>query len=149
MAEHELFDFGTRDIIEIIFAVIVAWLFYQGLALATGTSMPIVSVVSQSADARAALQRGRSARQHVQHRAQQGVCHGRADQCRSERDRRVASVRSTDRSTNVGLADKQGTATRGRFDPAVPPATVGVGTDGEAVAVRQPKLMLIPSPSGF
>jgi len=36
------------DIIEIIFAFFLAWLFYQGLAYATGTPMPIVSVVSGS-----------------------------------------------------------------------------------------------------
>lgn len=44
MAMHK----NTRDAIEIILAFIVAWFFYQGLALATGTSMPIVSVASES-----------------------------------------------------------------------------------------------------
>ncbi len=37
-----------RDVLEIVFAFIIAWIFYQGLAFATGTSMPIVSVVSES-----------------------------------------------------------------------------------------------------
>ena len=37
-----------RDIIEIVVAFAAAWLFYQGLAFATGTAMPIVSVVSDS-----------------------------------------------------------------------------------------------------
>lgn len=37
-----------RDVIEIAVAFFAAWLFYQGLAFATGTSMPLVSVVSQS-----------------------------------------------------------------------------------------------------
>ena len=48
MEEHSLFEFKMKDIMEIISAVIVAWLFYQGLAFVTGTPMPIVSVVSQS-----------------------------------------------------------------------------------------------------
>ena len=39
---------AKRDIIEIIAAFAVAWLFYQGLAFATGTNLPIVSVVSDS-----------------------------------------------------------------------------------------------------
>ncbi|HLD85334.1 MAG TPA: signal peptidase I [archaeon] len=37
-----------RDIIEIIAAFAVAWVFYQGLGYATGTGLPIVSVVSES-----------------------------------------------------------------------------------------------------
>ena len=37
-----------KDIVDIIAAFLVAWLFYQGLGFATGTSMPIVSVVSES-----------------------------------------------------------------------------------------------------
>jgi signal peptidase I len=37
-----------KDVTEIITAFVVAWVFYQGLAFATGTSMPIVSVVSES-----------------------------------------------------------------------------------------------------
>jgi len=37
-----------RDILEVIIAFAVAWLVYQGIALGTGTSMPIVSVVSHS-----------------------------------------------------------------------------------------------------
>ena len=37
-----------KDILEIVFAFIIAWIFYQGLALATGTQTPIVSVVSES-----------------------------------------------------------------------------------------------------
>jgi signal peptidase I len=37
-----------KDVAEIIVAFVVAWVFYQGLAFATGTSMPIVSVVSDS-----------------------------------------------------------------------------------------------------
>ena len=37
-----------KDIGEIVIAFVVAWVFYQGLAFATGTSMPIVSVVSDS-----------------------------------------------------------------------------------------------------
>ena len=36
------------DLIEIVLAFVLAWLFYQGLAYATGTPMPIVSVVSNS-----------------------------------------------------------------------------------------------------
>ena len=44
MSNH-LKDFG-----EILVAFLVAWIFYQGLAFATGTSMPIVSVVSESMD---------------------------------------------------------------------------------------------------
>jgi len=38
----------AKDIAEIIFAFAVAWLFYQGLAFAAGTPMPIVAVVSDS-----------------------------------------------------------------------------------------------------
>ncbi|MFC2143713.1 hypothetical protein ACFLQN_04920 [Candidatus Aenigmatarchaeota archaeon] len=38
----------SRDIIEIIAAFAVAWIFYQGLVFATGTALPIVSVVSDS-----------------------------------------------------------------------------------------------------
>jgi signal peptidase len=38
----------VRDIIEVVLAFAVAWLFYQGLAMATGTPMPIVSVESES-----------------------------------------------------------------------------------------------------
>jgi len=37
-----------KDVSEIVIAFLVAWVFYQGLAFATGTSMPIVSVVSDS-----------------------------------------------------------------------------------------------------
>ena len=37
-----------KDVIEIVAAFIVAWLFYQGLTIVTGTSLPIVSVVSDS-----------------------------------------------------------------------------------------------------
>ncbi len=37
-----------RDVIEIVVAFLAAWLFYQGLAFATGTEMPMVSVVSDS-----------------------------------------------------------------------------------------------------
>ncbi len=37
-----------RDVLEIVVAFVAAWLFYQGLAFATGTPMPIVSVVSDS-----------------------------------------------------------------------------------------------------
>ena len=37
-----------KDIIEIVAAFLAAWLFYQGLAFATGTPMPIVSVASES-----------------------------------------------------------------------------------------------------
>ncbi|MDI6721425.1 MAG: signal peptidase I [Candidatus Aenigmarchaeota archaeon] len=40
--------FTKKDALEIIIAFIVAWLFYQGLAVVTGTKMPIVSVVSDS-----------------------------------------------------------------------------------------------------
>ncbi len=40
---------GTqREIAEFVVAIVVAFLFYQGLALALGTSMPMVSVVSGS-----------------------------------------------------------------------------------------------------
>ena len=38
----------VKDVIEIVAAFLAAWLFYQGLAFATGTPMPIVAVVSQS-----------------------------------------------------------------------------------------------------
>lgn len=41
-------SFTKKDAAEIIGAFIVAWLFYQGLVFATGTSLPIVSVVSDS-----------------------------------------------------------------------------------------------------
>ena len=37
-----------RDIIEIVLAVIAAWVLYQGLAFGLGTPLPIVSVVSNS-----------------------------------------------------------------------------------------------------
>lgn len=37
-----------KDVIEIVVAFIAAWLFYQGLSFATGTDMPMVSVVSDS-----------------------------------------------------------------------------------------------------
>jgi signal peptidase len=37
-----------KDIIEIVVAFFAAWLFYQGLGFATGTEMPMVSVVSDS-----------------------------------------------------------------------------------------------------
>lgn len=46
MATHK--NKYVRDIIEIVLAFVVAWLFYQALALATGTPMPIVSVESES-----------------------------------------------------------------------------------------------------
>ena len=39
-----------RDIIEIIIAFFIAWAFYQSLIFATGTNLPIVSVVSDSMD---------------------------------------------------------------------------------------------------
>lgn len=38
----------ARDILEIVVAFAAAWIFYQGLAFAAGTSTPIVSVASQS-----------------------------------------------------------------------------------------------------
>jgi len=38
----------ARDIGEVIIMFIAAWLFYQGLSIATGTNMPIVAVVSAS-----------------------------------------------------------------------------------------------------
>jgi len=38
----------AREIFEIVFALVVAWLGYQALALATGTPLPIVAVVSDS-----------------------------------------------------------------------------------------------------
>ena len=37
-----------REILEFVVAIAAAWLFYQGLALALGTSMPMVAVVSGS-----------------------------------------------------------------------------------------------------
>lgn len=37
-----------RDVLEIALAFLVAWLFYQGLAFALGTPLPVVSVVSDS-----------------------------------------------------------------------------------------------------
>lgn len=37
-----------KDVIEIVTAFVIAWLFYQGLVFATGTDLPIVSVVSGS-----------------------------------------------------------------------------------------------------
>lgn len=37
-----------KDAIEIAVAFFAAWLFYQGLAFATGSEMPMVSVVSDS-----------------------------------------------------------------------------------------------------
>ena len=37
-----------KDIMEVAVAFFIAWLFYQGLAFAIGTSMPIVSVASES-----------------------------------------------------------------------------------------------------
>ncbi len=40
--------FGKKDALEIVAAFVVAWLFYQGLSVITGTGMPIVSVVSDS-----------------------------------------------------------------------------------------------------
>lgn len=40
--------FGKKDALEILAAFAVAWLFYQGLSVITGTGMPIVSVVSDS-----------------------------------------------------------------------------------------------------
>ena len=41
-------EFKKKDILEIIIAFVVAWMFYQSLAAVTGTGMPIVSVVSDS-----------------------------------------------------------------------------------------------------
>ena len=38
----------VREVAEIAFAFVVAWLGYQALSLATGTSLPIVAVVSDS-----------------------------------------------------------------------------------------------------
>ncbi len=38
----------TKEILDIIIAFILAWIFYQGLIFATGTRMPIVSVASDS-----------------------------------------------------------------------------------------------------
>ncbi len=46
MATHK--NKYVRDIIEVVLAFVVAWLFYQALALAAGTPMPIVSVESES-----------------------------------------------------------------------------------------------------
>mgnify|MGYP001590130163 CR=1 FL=1 len=37
-----------KDVLEVALAFIIAWVFYQGLAFAAGTPMPIVSVVSES-----------------------------------------------------------------------------------------------------
>lgn len=37
-----------KDVLEIIGAFLVAWLFYQALALITGSSQPVVAVVSSS-----------------------------------------------------------------------------------------------------
>lgn len=46
MAEH---DKGyLKDILEIAVAFVIAWVIYQGLAFATGTPMPIVTVVGDS-----------------------------------------------------------------------------------------------------
>ncbi|MBI3190805.1 S26 family signal peptidase [archaeon] len=39
-----------NDIIEIVLALFVAWAAYQGIAFATGTSMPLVAVISSSMD---------------------------------------------------------------------------------------------------
>lgn len=39
---------SKKDVVEIALAFLVAWLFYQGLVFATGTELPIVSVVSDS-----------------------------------------------------------------------------------------------------
>ncbi|MFH0832757.1 MAG: signal peptidase I [Candidatus Aenigmatarchaeota archaeon] len=38
----------AKDIVEIIVAFVVAWIFLQGLGFAFGTRMPITSVVSES-----------------------------------------------------------------------------------------------------
>ena len=38
----------VKDILEVILAFFIAWLAYQGIAFAANTSMPIVSVVSDS-----------------------------------------------------------------------------------------------------
>ncbi len=38
----------AREIFEVLFALVVAWVGYQALALATGTPLPIVAVVSDS-----------------------------------------------------------------------------------------------------
>ncbi len=38
----------ARDVLEILIAFLIAWVFYQVLAFAAGTPMPIVSVVSES-----------------------------------------------------------------------------------------------------
>ncbi|MBI2579447.1 MAG: signal peptidase I [Candidatus Aenigmarchaeota archaeon] len=40
--------FSKKDAVEIIVAFAVAWVFYQVLAVLTGTGMPLVSVVSDS-----------------------------------------------------------------------------------------------------
>ncbi len=37
-----------KDVLDIVIAFVVAWVFYQGLAFALDTPMPIVSVVSNS-----------------------------------------------------------------------------------------------------
>lgn len=39
---------SAREILEFAVAIAAAWLFYQGLGFALGTSMPMVSVVSES-----------------------------------------------------------------------------------------------------
>ncbi len=39
---------NQKDIVEIIAAVVIAYVFYTALGAATGTSMPLVSVVSDS-----------------------------------------------------------------------------------------------------
>jgi signal peptidase len=41
-------SFVLKDVLEIVVAVLVAWFFYQGLAIAVNTPMPLVSVVSHS-----------------------------------------------------------------------------------------------------
>ena len=48
MTEEKKKHSAKRDVIEILAAFAVAWLFYQGLAFAVGTNLPIVSVVSDS-----------------------------------------------------------------------------------------------------
>lgn len=40
--------FGKKDLVELVAAFAIAWVFYQVLAVLTGTGMPIVSVVSDS-----------------------------------------------------------------------------------------------------
>lgn len=41
-------SFTKKDVIEIIAALAIAWIFYQLLSVAAGSSVPLVSVVSES-----------------------------------------------------------------------------------------------------